>query len=490
MIGVRFAFRGIGFISTLILARLLKPDDFGLVGLASAVFSLLDTLTDMSVGTALIRMATLDRRQMDTAWTLNIGRGAVIGASLALSAGLAADWMRDPRVTPILWVLATTSVIQGFENIGMVAFRRDLRFGKIFEYQVYGKLVAVCVTLSLAWVFRSYWALVAGTVMSRLFGVAFSYAAHPYRPRLSLAAFGELFHFSKWLMINNLLSAIEAYTARLLFGRIGGAPAVGLYEVSWQIGSLPTGEIAAPIREPIYAGYARLLGNPAALRRQFNDTLALMTMVICPMSVGLAVTSELTCRLLLGPKWDAASELIRLCAMYALFDSIGHFTHNIFVVLNRQRRLVLTYAPTVVLRFGVAIWAGVTWGMVGAVWVLTLTALLNAVMWMLLVLPLLALPLGEVVDKLWRTALSSTVMAGALVAWLPLTVGTLSVAEVGTRMAVAVTTGAAICIGTQLLLWLLSGLPDGPEARIWRNVAAQLGRLASCRAARRRAETR
>jgi lipopolysaccharide exporter len=290
-------------------------------------------------------------------------------------------------------------------------------------------------------------------------------------------------------MATNLLVMIESYTATLLFSRIGGPTAVGLYQLSWQIGSLPTGEIAAPIRDPIYAGYARMLGNLTALRRQFIDGLALMAMVVCPLSVGIALCADLACRLLLGPKWAAATELIRLCAIYALFDSIGHFTHNVFVVLNRQRRLVATYAPFVIARFGLAIWAGLTWGITAAVWVLTLTAVLSAVVWVFALLPVLNLRLMEVVNALWRTAASCLVMVVVLLEFTPLTTDGVSILVMVERLVVAVSTGAATYLGMQVVLWLLNGASDGPETRAWSYIDTQLRRLVALRTQRRRAET-
>lgn len=465
MIGLRFAFRGIGFISTLFLVRLLNPDDFGLVGLAMAVFSIFDTLTEMSMQMALIRLPDMDRAHMDTAWTMGILRGVIIGAALALSARLSADWMHDARVTPIVLVLAVVAVIQGFENIGTTYFRRELDFGMVFRYRLAGRVIAFVLTVGGAYLYHSYWALVAGIAGSRLFLVAYSYVIQPYRPRISFAAFHELLHFSKWFIATNVLGAIEAYTATMLFSRIGGPTAVGLYQISWQVGSLPIGEIAAPIREPLYAGYAKLLGSLSAIRAHFVDGLALVLMVVAPMSVGLGLTADLVWPIVLGAKWQAASQLIGLCAFYALFDSLGHFTHGIYIVLNRQRRLVLTYAPIVVIRFGAAIVIGLYWGVVAAVWSLTVTAALSMVIWVGCVLPILELRLRDLIAPIWRTVVSSSVMACIVGGLLPLTSGGASLHVVGMRLVIASCVGAACQVATQMALWLLCGMPAGPERR-------------------------
>lgn len=465
MIALRFAFRGIGFISTLVLVRLLNPDDFGLVGLATAVFAMFDTLTELSMQMALIRLGEMDRAHMDTAWTLGIARGAIIGGALALSSGVAAEWMGDPRVTPIVLVLAAVAVVQGFENIGITYFRRELDFSKVFYYRLAGRLIAFVLTVGGAVMFRSYWSLVAGIAGSRIFLVFYSYVIHPYKPRISFAALGELLHFSKWFIATNVLSAVEAYTPTLLFSRIGGATAVGLFAVSWQVGSLPIGEIAAPTREPLYSGYARLLGDLRAIREHFVDGLALVLMVVCPMSVGLGLTADLVWPVVLGAKWAAASPLIGLCAFYALFDSIGHFTHGLYIVLGRQRRLVATYAPIVVLRFGLAIAVGVRWGVVAAVISLTATAALSMIIWVGCILPIIRLRLAELMEPMWRTIGACIVMAAVLVEFVPLASNGAPTHVVALRLVTASAVGAAVHVATQIALWRLCGSPRGPEAR-------------------------
>jgi O-antigen/teichoic acid export membrane protein len=489
MVALRLAFRLIGLVSTFILVRLLAPSDFGLVALATAIYAILDLLTDMSFQMALIRLPTMERKHLDTAWTLGILRGFLIGGGLVLSSGIVADWMGEPRVQPVLWVLAGTAVLQGFENIGMVEFRRNLQFNKVFEYQIYSKVVAFCVGIPLAYLFQTHWALIAGIVSTRVFLIPYSYVIHSYRPRLSLAAFGELFHFSKWFLLSNALWVVDNYTSTILFSRIGGSAALGLFQVSWQVASLPASEIAAPIRQPIYAGYAKLLGDIPALRRHFVEGLGLLLLVIGPMSVGLCLTADLASALFLGPKWAGATVLIQLCAFYALFDAVGHFTHNVFTVLNRQRDFVVMFALILAIRFPLVVWTGQAWGVTAAVEALTITAALNAVLWMWRVFPLLDLSLASLLRPIWRTVLASAVMAAALLAGFNLTAGDDPFAAVLLRAAVAAAGGAVVYVAAQWLLWMLSGAPaDGPEAKLFGFVRSLAGKAFGGMLAGRRAE--
>ncbi len=487
MIGIRMVFRVLGVFSSLILIRLLLPTDFGLVGLAMAFATGLETLTETSFAMALIRLPEIERKHLDTAFTFQLIRGVLIGGALAASGGLAAAWMEEPRVEPIMWVVGAVAFLQGFENIGMVEYRRHLQFGKIFETRLYAKLFSLAVMLPLAVATRSYWALVAGIVALRLFQTFYTYYQHPYRPRLSLGAAGELFHFSKWLFLSNLLGVIESTLPTILFGRIAGAGGVGLYQVACQVATLPTTEIASPIREPIYSGYAKLLQDVGRLRQQFVDGLGILMLVIAPMSIGIALTAPILTPLVLGPQWAGAPALIVPCALAGLLDAVAQYPHNLFMVLNRQRSFVVTLAVMLLIRFPAFVAAASVWGMAAGVYVLAASTALTAAIWLRSAMPLIDLRLGQLLAPLWRTAASTAAMAAVLLLCLDLDADVAGTSALAQRLVLIAVVGAAVQLGVQWLLWLLSGMPEGPETKLAGLARGSLFKLLAFRARRRAA---
>jgi lipopolysaccharide exporter len=466
MIGLRMTFRVIGLFNSLLLIHLLLPNDFGLVGLAMAVASSLETLTETSFALALIRLPVMTSQHLNTAWTFQVMRGLVIGILIAGTSSFAADWMSEPRVMPIMWVIAATSFLQGFENVGMVEYRRNLQFGRIFEVRLYSKLIGLVVMLPIAAIFHTYWSLVIGIVTVRLSNMILSYVWHPFRPRLSLACWRELFHFSKWLFFGNVLWVIDAFTPTMLFGRFAGPTGVGLYQVSYQVASLPASEIAAPIREPIYSGYAKLLNQTAKLRQQYVNGFGVLLLVIMPMSIGIALTADLLTPIGLGSQWTAASALITPCALFALLDAISHFPGNLFIVLNRQKGFILTLAAMLCIRIPLFIWAASAWGMVPAIYVLVATSGLATIVWTHSVMRLIDISFRELMAPIWRTVVSTLVMATVLLAFANLEAGSDPYGVLLLRLLAVSACGAALQIGTQLLLWLASGAPEGPETKL------------------------
>ena len=139
----RLAFKGIGLFSTLILVRLLAPEAFGIAAIASTAYDALNALSEFSFSLALVKMKNPTREHFDSAWTLIVLRGFAIGAMMFVSAPWIAAAMREPRLLDITRVMSLYPVLWGFENIGLIEFQRELRFDRLFVYDVLGKVVGL-----------------------------------------------------------------------------------------------------------------------------------------------------------------------------------------------------------------------------------------------------------------------------------------------------------------------------------------------------------
>ncbi|MDB5372849.1 MAG: hypothetical protein JWP04_1491 [Belnapia sp.] len=488
----RVVLRGLGIFSTLLLVRLLQPDDFGVVALAFAVYAVLDVLTATGFGMALVRMKDPQPAHYNTVFTLTILRGVVI----ALVVGVLAEWqarfMGEPRIGPVMWVVAASAFVQSFESVRVFDFERNLRFDRLLRYTLVSKVLALVISLPLAFWLQNYWALVLGIPLSRLVTIPYSYYLAPHRPRLTLEAWRELFGFSKWLMLGNLCTVADGQLMTFIVGRFQGMAAVGLYQVGFQIAALPITEIAAPIRPPIFAGFSRVWHDVEELRRQYMNGFELQWVLLVPLSIGLMLTSrEVTLLFLGGEKWGSLATLMPLIALYSLFDNFGVFVQMIFIVTNRQRPMVIAYFVLILLRLVVVAYGAATHGIEGAAWALLGSAILNASVWQAMVGPLMNLKPSRVLRALWRGTLAALVMC-AVVLLVPDDVGTgmLGAAtwQVVFALLVKAGVGAPAYIGALLLFWALSGSPQqAAEAHLVRACQAALQRSLAGLMPRRRA---
>jgi O-antigen/teichoic acid export membrane protein len=482
MVAARLAARLIGVLSTLILARLLMPEDFGIIALAAAAFTLADMALATGYALLLVRRETVDRDVYDTAWTMNLIRCVLLAAITVATAPLQAWAVGEPRIEAVLMVVAATTLLDGFTSIGLMRQQRELRFGPAFQLQIMQRLLAFALTVALAIVLGNYWALVLGNLAAKMVTVPYSYLLAPHRPRLCLTHWREFLSFSKWLFALNLCSATDLISPNLLLGALQGVGATGRYAVAHQLGAAPVSEIAAPIRQPLYAGYANVQGEPERLRRHFLESLALVAAVIVPLSVGIALTAPEIERIALGRNWAGTAPLIALCALFALVDYIALFPHSILTIRDRLGQMVVTYAATLLLRLPFVV-LGIWWdGATGMAAALLATSLGNALVWHRLGGRELGYSLAMAGAAVARPLLAALLMSAVVLALrsaLPPASGELG--EALLRLPLLALAGAATHVGAAFALWRLAGRPHGAETRAIEMAQAALRRIRPAR---------
>ncbi|HEU5294349.1 MAG TPA: lipopolysaccharide biosynthesis protein, partial [Burkholderiaceae bacterium] len=314
--------RSLGIISTLVLVRLLSPADFGVVAMAQSVIAMVQLLAAFGFDLALIHNQSATEEHYNTAWTLNVSLGVLIAVIVIGLAQPISDFYGKAELFWVVCALALSSLLYGLENIGVVAFRKELRFRSEFAFQVSRKLIAICVTLPLAFYLRSYWALVVGTLTSALAGTVISYLAHPFRPRFTLAKARELLDFSRWLLLGNVVAFVRERSSDFFLGRLAGPAALGTYNVSYEISNLPTTELSAPINRALMPGLAAMTGDPPAMRATYLQAFGLLAALATPAAIGILALADLLVPVLLGPKWLAAVPLIQALAVIGVFQAM------------------------------------------------------------------------------------------------------------------------------------------------------------------------
>ncbi|MEZ5848155.1 MAG: lipopolysaccharide biosynthesis protein [Geminicoccaceae bacterium] len=457
LVGLRLALRGLGLLSTLILARLLVPEDFGLVALAATSAAFLETAADFNFDLAIIRQNDSTRADYDTAWTLNLAKALLTAVALYTGAGWLAGFFEEPRLEALFELMALAAFIQGFWSVRTIDFRKNLELEKEFRFRVWAKIISFFVVVALAFWWRSYWALIVSIVIGRIVLLVLSYRLAPYRPRLSLASWSRLIHFSKWLAVNNMMNFFRDRMDTMVIGKFAGAASLGLYSVAHEIADLPTSELAVPVNRAVYPGYARMIDRPDLLRTSYVNSFALLILITTPVGVGIGLLAEPIVGLFLGGQWLAAAPLIQALIVYGLLRTSTANANAVYMALGRVRiEPALTALFIAMMLPGLVI--GVkTWGVIGAAYVLTGGAVINLVLNLVIVSRLLNIRAAVLFAALWRTMAATIVMA-VIVGGVP----SPWAGDIGI-VAWSVPLGAISFSGTLLALWHLGGRPDGAE---------------------------
>ncbi len=474
MIALRFADRSLGMISTVLLARFLVPHDFGLIAMAMSVIVLLELFSVFSFDIALIQAERPSADEYNTAFTLNVLLRSGIAVAMLLVALPAATFYEEPRLAGVLWGLSIGWLAQSFENIGIVNFRRDMQFRREFWFQTTKRLVSFVVTVSLAIALRSYWALVAGMVSGRCVGFIMSYVAVRYRPRFTLAAWRRLMSFSVWLLFNNILYLINTRVSALIVGKLSGSHALGLYNISREIGTLPSSELLVPIERALIPGYSRMAGDLDSLRHGFLTVLSAVTLIALPAGFGVAAVAEPLVVMLLSRAWIEAIPFVRVLSILGALSALGSNTYPAYVSMGRPHiatgfsvaRLVILVPSMVAL----AIWLGP----IGAAWAELAAALILLPVGWFVVCRVLHVNARTFAARLWRPLLSSLFMYAMVREYLAaVTGGAPTEATLFNLIAAVLIGGVCYCV-LIWLLWMLSGRPDSIEVHLVRRVQMRL----------------
>lgn len=462
MVLAKIVERSLGVVSTLVLARLLVPADFGLVAVAMAVVAALELLTGFGFDLALIRDQRATRGHYDTAWTLNVIIGVTIGLLMLALSVPAADFFGDERLTPILAALAVVPVLTGLENIGVVAFRKELDFQREFVFLTAKKVLMILTAVPIAWAVGNYWALVAGMVVGRLAATGLSYAMHPYRPRWAVSHVSDLLGFSKWMFAVNVVNFVKVRYADFVVGRIAGANALGLYSVGSEIASLPTSDLVGPINRAVFPGYSLMGNDVGQMRQAYLTVTAVVALVALPAGAAIAGMASILVPLLLGPKWLGAIPVMEVFAIIGMITALQANSFSIFLAMGAPRTPALlggVHALALIVLLPVAVRDH---GIEGAAWAtLAITVALVPVHYHLL-MRLIDCRLRQILGTVWRPALGVGAMFGAFHHTVP-AAAPATVFELVTVNAIAIAAAGSAYLATVLALWLLAGRPDGGE---------------------------
>ena len=466
----------VGLVSTLILARLLTPADFGLVAMASSVVALTELMGAFGFDTALIQRQDARREHYDTAWTFNVIFGMSIALLLIVLADPAADFYHESRLTLILPTLALGALISGFENIGTVAFRKELDFQSEFYFLLAKRITTFVVTIGLAISFRSYWALIAGMVTGRSMSVLIGYRLHPYRPRLDLSARADLFHFSKWLFISNLIQFLHSRSTDFILGRTVGGHGLGIYNVATEIATMPSTELIAPLNRAVYPVYSRLALDPDQLRKRFMEVFGMISLIAFPVAIGLFSIAGLIVRVLLGDQWLEAIPIVQIVATCGLVGALQSNLYVLIVALGKPKANTMLSALLLIVSLPVTIFASLSFGTIGAAYAHLGTALLGLVGIFVIFTKIARISVQMFAAVLWRPVLATAVMALVL-PWTEVHLASGAIQSSAALQLIAqVFTGATIYAICVFLLWIAIGRPVSAERSILMAAAERLGR--------------
>jgi teichuronic acid exporter len=323
--GAKWATQLLGWSSTLLVANLLGPDPYGLIGMASVFLGLVSTLTEFGLGTAIISLRKLSAEQNRQLNTIALALG-VVGALLTCAAAWPLGWIyREKQLPMIIVAMSSTFVLSALRIVPTAQLQRDLLFRRLAILETLQSVVFAIANVVFALLGFGVWTLVIGAVVSQTVGTILTWMARPERfawPRRD--SLGGALQFSSHVLISRLAWYLYTNADFAVAGLVFGKSVLGAYTLAWQFASIPIDKISAMIARVTPAYFAAAQDDNRTMRGillNITEGLAFLTL---PATFGLALVAPEFVRLILGPEWSAAIVPLQLLSIYASYRSLGH----------------------------------------------------------------------------------------------------------------------------------------------------------------------
>ncbi len=350
----------------MVMARLLNPRDFGLVGMVTAVIGVFSVFRDFGLSAAAVQRSEITAEQSSTLFWINLLVGVTLGAVATALGPFVAAFYHEPRLVGVTAVLATAFVFNAAGVQHTALLERRMRFVTLSVIDIAALLVGTSIGIGMALAGFGYWSLAANSTVTPLaytVGVWLISRWVPGRPRRQIEIL-RMIRFGGTLTLNGLLMYLATNLDKVLLGRFWGVEALGIYGRAYQLINIPTESLNSAAGGVTFAALSRLQDEPARLRSFFVKSYSLTLSITVPITFMCALFGDDIIGVFLGHKWHSAIPVFRLLAPTALclgiLAPLGWLLASCGLV-GRGLRMTLVTVPILVAAYAI----GLHWGPIG-----------------------------------------------------------------------------------------------------------------------------
>ncbi len=320
----RIGARSVDLLRTVILAHLLAPSDFGVFGITLLALGAIEVLSHSGFNEALIQTRDAPEPYLDTAFTVQLARGALVALVIIVSAPWVAGFFGEPHAVAIFRLVGLSSLVSGLANPATILFRRDLDFGREVGLQAGETLTELVVAVGVALVAPTAWALALGMFARAAARALISYRIHPFRPHLRFdpARFRELFRFGRVVLLQGVVLFLLTQGDDVFVGKALGAAPLAFYRMAYRFSNLSTTEIGVVVFSVAFPALSSLQHDRARLGRAMLRTLQLTSLASLPLAAGIFVLAPEFTMAVFGQKWMPMVAPMQVLALYGALHSL------------------------------------------------------------------------------------------------------------------------------------------------------------------------
>jgi O-antigen/teichoic acid export membrane protein len=472
----RLLAKSLDFVVLIILARLLSPADFGLVAMAMTAVTIAEAVLELPLTQVLIQLPDPTKPMFDTAFTLSLLRGAVIGLILA-ALSLPISWLYgEPRLPTLICALSLAPILRGSQSPRLVVFLKRMDFRRDFAINLVGKIAAILISTLIAFETGSYWAIAAGTIVTPLTMNVLSYCFAPYSPRFELSEWPRFKKTVSWNSVSQFMTAVNWQMDRILLGRFVSEAAFGKFAIASDLVGIPFQSLVVPITAPFLPAFASRVGSVsigAAYRKASNAVFS----IAAPVFLSMSLLAEPLIRLVLGEYWLEAVPFLRWLSLIALIVLPVSPMTSLALAMDHARMIAVRTAIELVLKVPITLVAILGFGVMGAIVSRGILAVVVLIVSIGVVKKLAGVSIWGQLTALWRTTVALGAMALCLALFDPTSTAHLNSLQLGLSLAAATFVSGVAYIAVLFGLWRTCGSPAGVEETTVRTFKSFMGRI-------------
>lgn len=373
----------IQFASQLVLARLLFPDDFGLLAMVGPLLGFVQLVTDIGLGQAIIQRSTLAHAQVSALFWINISLSFGMAIVFMAISPLVAMTFGEPRILNLMMALSALIPLSALAIHPFALLSRQMRFGLIAKYDLISTVAGTVIAAAFAWLGCSYWSLVAGQLVTTAVNCSFGWSSCAWRPSR------PALHHDNWTYLKfsgnltgaNLATYITTSADNIIVGLTTGATSLGFYDRSYRLVVQPLNQMIAPISRVALPILSRLNDRPEEYRTTYIHILKALLLISVPAMLVCISNGHLIVGTFLGERWLAAAPIFSWICVGGLTSALYSSFYWLFISQGRTHDLMQTTLVNSVINI-ISFLVGAIWGIVGI-------ALFGAIAFVLVTTPIM-----------------------------------------------------------------------------------------------------
>ncbi len=323
---LKLVFQVYKFAVAIVIARILEPKDFGIMGIASMIVFYANSLTNFGFSRALIYKKEINKAHINSVFTINMVVSLVLTIITFLLSGKVAGFFKVPELTSVLLLLSSVYIITSFSTIPMTLLKRGLDFKILALNELYRGILQTIVTLVLALLGFRYWALITGLLCSQVYGVIYLLYKVSWKPKIEFDrnAIKEIFNFGFWDFVRAQTFQVNEYADKFIIGKFLGPVLLGFYDKAYSTVAFQKNNFTAQVNAVMFSSFSRLDPETSGrVKKYFKKAISATALVVFPVNTYLAVLSAHFVVVLFGDKWSPMIVPLEILSVAFMFNFLS-----------------------------------------------------------------------------------------------------------------------------------------------------------------------